>query len=147
MTTSGNDFDAIDEVERIARRIVDVHLAPLVKRLDPYKDRADFFAVHNAVGSCVSLMSCVALLRAERDDREGVTVTEWGCVLPDDDPDYHLPLTHTSGEGNTIVWRGSRDGREARHVASRGVGRRVVSRQRTTFPDVVTDWAPAEPEA
>ena len=72
-----------------------------------------------------------------RDDREGETVTEWGVRWID--------VTGTAFEAGYIRMRGPNE----RPYATAEDARRdsspvthVVSRQRTTFPDVVTDWTP-----
>ena len=87
---------------------------------------------HNAhVAAALSAAGCL------RDDREGETVTEWGVRWID--------VTGTAFEAGYIRMRGPNE----RPYATAEDARRdsspvthVVSRQRTTFPDVVTDWTP-----
>jgi hypothetical protein len=69
-----------------------------------------------------------------RDDREGETVTEWGVML-----DGRIASTREHRR-----WNESMSLDEA--VDRWYPGAHVVTRQRTRFPDVVTDWSPVTPD-
>lgn len=70
---------------------------------------------------------------------EGVTLTEWGVRLTSA-PDAWMKRSRYYRDGVNL----SQNEAHAR-ATSATIGGEVVSRQRTTFPDVVTEWVEVTP--